>query len=192
MKKTILLGAVVLTVVPSAALAADSPSPARSQAEKNCRDQRDKVGVTAFKSLYGTNRNGSNAFGKCVSRQTAVVTAIESQSNRNASKECASERTALGEEAFQKKYSTNKNRRHPAGTNGFGKCVSSKAKARSTTANNEQQQRTINAARQCKAERAKDPAAFRAKYGTNRNKSNAFGKCVSRTARAQQQQQQQS
>jgi hypothetical protein len=24
-----------------------------------------------------------------------------------------------------------------------------------------------------------DPAAFKAKYGTNKNKSNAFGKCVS-------------
>ena len=31
----------------------------------------------------------------------------------------------------------------------------------------------------CKAEAAKDPAAFADKYGTNANKKNAFGKCVS-------------
>src|SRR5438552_6679909 len=41
-----------------------------------------------------------------------------------------------------------------------------------------------NAAKTCKAERANDPAAFRAKYGTNGGSSqgagaNAFGKCVS-------------
>jgi hypothetical protein len=37
----------------------------------------------------------------------------------------------------------------------------------------------MNAARECKAERDADPAAFREKYGTNHNGRNAFGKCVS-------------
>jgi hypothetical protein len=36
-----------------------------------------------------------------------------------------------------------------------------------------------NAAKKCKAERKRDAAAFATKYGTNPNKSNAFGKCVS-------------
>jgi hypothetical protein len=45
-----------------------------------------------------------------------------------------------------------------------------------------------NAAKSCAAERAADPAAFRAKYGTNSGNThgagaNAFGKCVSMTAR---------
>lgn len=35
-----------------------------------------------------------------------------------------------------------------------------------------------NAAKKCKAERKLDADAFKAKYGTNANKSNAFGKCV--------------
>jgi hypothetical protein len=39
-----------------------------------------------------------------------------------------------------------------------------------------------NAARACRAERAADPAAFRQKYGTNANRRNAFGKCVSQNA----------
>jgi hypothetical protein len=36
-----------------------------------------------------------------------------------------------------------------------------------------------NAAKKCKAERALDAAAFKNNYGTNANKANAFGKCVS-------------
>ena len=42
----------------------------------------------------------------------------------------------------------------------------------------------MNAAKACKAERTTDPDAFREKYGTNRNKRNAFGKCVSTHAKA--------
>jgi hypothetical protein len=44
-----------------------------------------------------------------------------------------------------------------------------------------------NAARECRSERGTTAAtreAFRAKYGTNRNKRNAFGKCVSKLARS--------
>jgi hypothetical protein len=40
-----------------------------------------------------------------------------------------------------------------------------------------------NAAKECKAQRAADPAAFASKWGTNKNDRNAYGKCVSATAR---------
>ena len=41
-----------------------------------------------------------------------------------------------------------------------------------------------SAAKECKAERkAMGKEAFREKYGTNKNRKNAFGKCVSKTAR---------
>jgi hypothetical protein len=59
--------------------------------------------------------------------------------------------------------------------NAFGNCVSQTAKAAAKA----QQAATTNAAKACWAERKPDPAAFKAKYGTNANKSNAFGKCVS-------------
>jgi hypothetical protein len=36
-----------------------------------------------------------------------------------------------------------------------------------------------NAAKECRAERAADPALFQETHGTNGNKRNAFGKCVS-------------
>lgn len=50
------------------------------------------------------------------------------------------------------------------------------------------QQDVTNAAKTCKAERSADPAAFRAKYGTNAGNAkgagaNAFGKCVSTLAK---------
>src|SRR5437868_15338731 len=45
-----------------------------------------------------------------------------------------------------------------------------------------------NAARLCRAQRATmGTAAFNQLYGTNANRSNAFGKCVSKLAKAQQQ-----
>jgi hypothetical protein len=41
-----------------------------------------------------------------------------------------------------------------------------------------------NAAKKCKAERtAMGVAAFKREYGTNANKANAFGKCVSKLAK---------
>ncbi|MDX6583897.1 MAG: hypothetical protein QOI10_3081 [Solirubrobacterales bacterium] len=42
-----------------------------------------------------------------------------------------------------------------------------------------------NAAQECRAERAADPAGFAATYGTNHNDHNAFGKCVSTHAQAE-------
>jgi hypothetical protein len=64
---------------------------------------------------------------------------------------------------------------------GRDKCVSQKQKA----AEQDQNDATVNAAKKCKAERALDPGAFKNKYGTNRNKRNAFGKCVSKLAQEQ-------
>ena len=49
-----------------------------------------------------------------------------------------------------------------------------------------------SAEKQCRSERtAMGAQTFRDTYGTNKNKKNAFGKCVSQKAKAQEQQQQQ-
>ena len=100
----------------------------------------------------------------------------------NPAKACKAERgtTAQSIAAFNAKYGTNANKR-----NAFGKCVSMKAKQQQEAA--EQQAAEENAAKKCKAERgttAQSIAAFNAKYGTNANKRNAFGKCVSKLAKA--------
>jgi len=48
----------------------------------------------------------------------------------------------------------------------------------------EEQAAHTNAAKECKAERTADPEGFATTYGTNGNKRNAFGKCVSKKAKA--------
>ena len=77
----------------------------------------------------------------------------------------------MGAQNFQSTYAPS-----GKGKNAVGKCVSSQLQK---SDENEQ-----NAAKQCKAERAKDPDAFAKKYGTNANLRNAFGKCVSAKAKA--------
>lgn len=65
----------------------------------------------------------------------------------------------------------------------FGACVAAQ--------DNKQDANTTNAAKTCKAERASiGVGAFADKYGTNKNKRNAFGKCVSKIASAKTGQQQ--
>ncbi|MCW3064975.1 MAG: hypothetical protein JWN32_2147 [Solirubrobacterales bacterium] len=177
MRRTILLAAVAAVSVPAFALAAGGS--ARQSAQAQCRAERAAVGSAIFKLTYGTNRNRSNAFGKCVSRHAKTNGKLESSARQSASHQCTAERAA-GQAAFAQKYGTNKK-----GTNAFGKCVSQKAKALAHAQEQSQQQAEINAAKQCKAERAADPAAFAQKYGTNHNKRNAFGKCVSKLAKQQ-------
>jgi hypothetical protein len=86
---------------------------------------------------------------------------------------CKKERADMGIEAFRAKYGTNPNK-----MNAFGKCVSAKAKAKAEA--EEHEEAVDNAAKQCKKERTDTGVdAFKVKYGTNANKANAFGKCVS-------------
>lgn len=132
----------------------------------------------AFQDTYGTNKNKRNAHGKCVSK---TVHTLDEQ-HSNAAKDCKAERgdTPESQAAFDEKYGTNKNKH-----NAFGKCVSQKAKAAAQALQGE----IVNAAKQCRTERGTTPEsreAFRNKYGTNHNKRNAFGKCVSKAVHANQ------
>jgi hypothetical protein len=165
MRKLVYVCMTAALALPAFAVAG-TPSPAdQAAAVKQCSTERAAMKVPAFKLLYGTNANRSNAFGKCVSKL-----AQQNAKNRsNAASSCRTER-ATDAAAFAAKYGTGK--KH---ANAFGNCVSQTAKA----AANQQQQATTSAAKACWAERQPDPAAFKAKYGTNANKSNAFGKCVS-------------
>ena len=95
----------------------------------------------------------------------------------NPAKTCKKEGANLGSEPFNKKYGTNHNLR-----NAFGKCVSGKSKGKDEGEDEgkDDEQGTSNAAKQCKKEWADiGAAAFANKHGTNHNKANAFGKCVS-------------
>jgi hypothetical protein len=166
-KMTMLL-AIVASLSASSALAASDPvTPNASQV---CKSLRSQMGVSTFKTTYGTNKNKSNAFGKCVSAHAKVL----SGQATTAKNTCKAEQDA-NTAAFEQKYGTNKNKK-----NAYGKCVSGQASASVKT----HVVSVVSAAKSCKAERKADPAAFAAKYGTNKNKKNAFGKCVSKTAKS--------
>jgi hypothetical protein len=88
-----------------------------------------------------------------------------------ASQMCSQLKTSMGAN-FAATYGTNANK-----ANAFGQCVAKQTKTAVRTVD--------NALRLCKAEQAKDPAAFDSKYGTNGKpgtkgaNQNALGKCVS-------------
>jgi uncharacterized protein YoxC len=167
-----------IVCVAFAALAVPVTSPAAvsqtdfKNAAKFCKALRTDMGVTTFKQTFGTNKNKSNAYGKCVSKHARTLDEVHS----DAVKQCKAEREA-DPAAFATKYGTNKN-----GKNALGKCVSKTERELKTAVADEIE----NAAKQCKAERKADPAAFATKYGTNANNRNAFGKCVSKTVKENQ------
>ena len=86
-----------------------------------CRSEQ-QADPAAFKTKYGTGKNGANAFGKCVSGKAKAVEAAQVKATENAAKACWSERKA-DPAAFKAKYGTGSNK-----ANAFGKCVSGKVK----------------------------------------------------------------
>jgi hypothetical protein len=173
---TVCIAATALAA-PAAATAKHQPKPTKAEkqdAKQYCQQLRKSAGKQNFREMFGTGKNHVNAMRNC---------------KRSQAKECNAERAADAQ-AFQDQYGTGKNKK-----NAYGKCVSQKAKQKRQEAKaeeNQEQQTEINAAQQCKAERKDDPDAFQDKYGKNGNKRNAFGKCVSSTAKKQEQEQEQS
>jgi len=176
-RKTVI--AAIGTLAIAAPVMADESSSTTPSAEQQCRTEQTQMGKATFAQTYGTNHNRSNAFGKCVSKRETATSNAQQQAQTNAAKDCKAEEAA-DPAAFKAKYGTGKN-----GNNAYGKCVSSKAKAQENKTISQETSADVSAAKSCKTERSADPAAFKAKYGTNHNKSNAFGKCVSQKAKAQ-------
>ena len=166
MKKLLLAAALSVAVIAPATASAQDPNPADfKNAAKFCKEFRDGAGKANFATLFGTKKN---AYGKCVST-TAKKNAAEDAAQEKAAKEAAREECR----AVKTKGSKN----------AFGKCVSEKAKAKKAAADKEdeaQEDDRVNAAKSCKAAKKDDATAFGTKWGT---KKNAFGKCVSATAK---------
>ena len=78
-------------------------------------------------------------------------------------------------QTFSQFYGTNGGKGHGAGTNGFGKCVSTIARHKAES----HDKKSANPAMTCKAMQANDFAHFQTAYGT---RPNAFGKCVAKQA----------
>lgn len=95
---------------------------ALKNASQECRAERDANPVL-FAETYGANKNGKNAFGKCVSQKVKAEAAEEGEEFKDAAQDCRAERRADAD-AFRDTYGSNKN-----GKNAMGKCVSREVKA---------------------------------------------------------------
>jgi hypothetical protein len=131
-----------------------------------------------FDQYYGTGKKDQNAFAHCVSIVAKAIRQAEQQGRMNPARTCRGIRAQLGTSLFHLSYGKNKNDR-----NAFGKCVSATARL--------QAQNELSASATCATQQA-DPnfasnhagETFYLFYGTNADQSNAFGKCVSSTAKA--------
>jgi hypothetical protein len=157
MKLKLMLAAVTVAaaVVPMAALAHHGGT--EPNPAHTCKAQQQALGAAVFRQTYG---GGSNAFGMCV----RTVAKQQQQNAAGARTACAAERSA-NPAAFRTKY----------GSNGLGRCVSQAARQENAV----DTRATVSAAKQCKALTSAQRAA---QYGTGKN---AFGKCVSARAKAQ-------
>jgi hypothetical protein len=146
----------------------DGPNPAPEPGDH----MKKLLTITALLALVVPAAFAAPPDGKGKPENAASASATQ-QATENAAKKCKAERQSMGAQAFANEYGTNPNKR-----NAFGKCVSGQKKEEL-----EAQQATENAAKKCKAERQSMGAqAFADEYGTNANKRNAFGKCVSQKA----------
>ena len=90
-------------------------------AAAKCRAER-ASDPDAFRQAWGTNHNGRNAFGKCVSKTARGKVAEDVAEFKNAAQECRADRRD-DPDAFRQAWGTNHN-----GRNALGKCVASKVK----------------------------------------------------------------
>ena len=99
---------------------------ADSKSKNACKTEQDDPNFAAghdgktFAQFYGTNKNGKNAYGKCVSAKAKQANQTETQNKVNAAKSCKADRKA-DSAAFAAKWCT--------GKNAYGKCVSATARA---------------------------------------------------------------
>lgn len=163
--------AAVFAVCATAALAIPAGAVAkptkqdRANASMECKALRGTTDETreAFKARY---RN----LGACVSEKAREQAAQRRAAKRQAVRDCREERSE-DPAGFAERYRN------------FGKCVSAAAKKKLKAEDRQDRediQEEKNAAKACADERdsiGEDPFAER--YGTNHNKRNAFGKCVS-------------
>ena len=108
----------------------------KAEAAQNPEEFKAAHGGKTFAEFYGTGKKGSNAHGKCVSQKAKANKAEADKQEKedvNSAKECRAEqkqnpedfKAAHGGKTFAEFYGTNKGNK-----NAFGKCVSSKSKAK--------------------------------------------------------------
>jgi hypothetical protein len=161
------VGLLIALAVPTAAQADPQPNNADfREAKAECVAERGDTGAerAAFRGRYG-----DNAFGKCVSKAAGDAHGERHRARALAVKQCEGTPRAGGK---------------------FGRCVAAKASennARFDRRDAEARERRHNAAAQCADEREDlGGPAFRAQYPPKSAQGHdAFGRCVSKKAQAQ-------
>jgi hypothetical protein len=175
--RTILVSLAAAAVIAPAALAAQpsavTPTPAQA-----CKALKTTMGAQ-FASTY-------KSLGACVAQKSQQAAA----NAENAAKQCKAE-LAMTEAAFMaahsgktfaQTYGVNVNHK-----NAYGKCVSARASAAAA----QQLTAELGAAKKCKAMQtdasfaaAHGGKSFKEFFGTGKQKTNAFGRCVAQLAKA--------
>ena len=168
MIRKLILFVIVSLAVCSAAFAAP---PAGHSASLACTKLQASMGAT-FATTYPS-------FGSCVSSFAPLDQGNAASAQAACTKEQAdaSFATSHSGKTFDQFYGSG-----AKGKNAFGQCVSSKVQASEAA----EQQATPNPAQSCRTSRKTlGTTTFNNAWGTNANKSNAFGKCVAKTAHDQ-------
>ena len=156
-------GLALAALVPAAASGGQATRTDKANAARTCAQLRTSLGAATFARTYGaaTGVSRANAFGRCVAAMTREAHAARHAAERA----CA--RTAKGK------------------GKGLARVRAACVTAQTRQALRQELDATKNAAHFCKAERQRlGEAMFASTYGTNPNDRNAFGKCVSQKARA--------
>jgi hypothetical protein len=168
MKRFIFALVVAAALAPVAAFAG---TPSATRAQQDCTKLRAAMGKSAFSQAYPT-------FGACVSAYTPVENQVQTSANDT----CTAQQS---DPTFPASHNGKTFAQYYGGANGknaFGKCVSTVAGANTKT----EQAGRVNPAQTCRSIRSQlGKALFAKTYGTNANDQNAFGKCVSATAKSQ-------
>ncbi len=170
MRRLILVLVAAAVLAPVAASAGASPS--ATSARTDCAKLRSAMGATPFAHAYRT-------FGACVSRYAPVEQQVTTSATATCTAQQADPNFAATHDGktFAQLYGKGKN-----GSNAFARCVATVAKANRQA----EQQERLNPARTCRALRTQlTLSLFAQTYGKNANGRNAFGKCVSTTAKTQ-------
>jgi hypothetical protein len=144
-----------MLIVPSAAMAAPTKADSKA-ASKQCHAERTAAGTKA--NFLAVGDPDYKNFGDCVSRG-AKEEAAERRAARKAARASCAAQDLKGKE--------------------LAACVKAATKENKAEADAQDKEK-VNAAKSCREQQG-DAEAFAAAYGTGKN---AFGKCVSKTAQA--------
>lgn len=168
---SISLGLIAALALPATAAAAPTSADKR-EGRQECRELLRTVDTRAnFVQVVKleAKANRRNAFGRCVKVRSADATNERRTAFKAAKEACAALRRDPG------------TRGKPTNPGAYGRCVSAAARALDARADAEQREETLNPARTCRAKQQADADAFKAEFPGK----NGFGKCVSKEAKAQ-------